>query len=306
MRNSEKVPIVSVRNWVSSVDLAVMGACDLACEFCYGPEHDTRGFISSDTWRRVIDFFQNRGTTSVVFTGGEPTLRKDLPELVTYAKNSGLRVTLSTNGIRLANKWDIDRLDRLLDHVDDLGIPLDTASSSRNPSMRKVTRITLGDQFNAFFSVLSLITNRYPNIETTGRTVVSAANIDQISQIGAIMDGRREVEEIDRWKLYEFVPKGYGAEHAAQFTLPQGTFRRLATELPGRHPYLRMQFHYADAQSGRYLHIYPNGDLRASISDTEHRVLGNFKTDSWKDIEQAIKLHIDTFGMDQNLQHAQH
>ena len=39
---------------------------------------------------------------TVSFTGGEPTLRPDLPELVAYARSRGLRVNLITNGILCA------------------------------------------------------------------------------------------------------------------------------------------------------------------------------------------------------------
>jgi radical SAM protein with 4Fe4S-binding SPASM domain len=49
--------------------------------------------------KEVLDqLFLEARVPSVSFTGGEATIRKDLPELVHYAKNLGMRVNLITNG----------------------------------------------------------------------------------------------------------------------------------------------------------------------------------------------------------------
>jgi radical SAM protein with 4Fe4S-binding SPASM domain len=52
----------------------------------------------------VIDrIYDDAHCPTVSFTGGEPTLREDLPELIRYAKSKGMRVNLITNGLKCSD-----------------------------------------------------------------------------------------------------------------------------------------------------------------------------------------------------------
>ena len=62
-----------------------------------GDDHRRR---SSTVIDKIVDQAQ---VPTVSFTGGEPTLRPDLPELIAYARSRGMRVNLITNGIRCAD-----------------------------------------------------------------------------------------------------------------------------------------------------------------------------------------------------------
>lgn len=75
--------------------------CCLKCRHCYAagqPEAMTKE-LTSQEWKRVIDNCRNAGICQITFTGGEPTMREDLPELVDYAQWFVTR--LNTNGARL-------------------------------------------------------------------------------------------------------------------------------------------------------------------------------------------------------------
>lgn len=75
--------------------------CNLRCVHCYlGAERAEpgRAELGTDDWRRLIDQAAAAGLIDLVVTGGEPLLRPDFAPLYTHAKNSGLRVTLFTNG----------------------------------------------------------------------------------------------------------------------------------------------------------------------------------------------------------------
>jgi radical SAM protein with 4Fe4S-binding SPASM domain len=52
-------------------------------------------------WKKVLDSLLDRAIPHVTFTGGEPTLRDDLVELVQYAEDIGIIAGLVTNGRRL-------------------------------------------------------------------------------------------------------------------------------------------------------------------------------------------------------------
>lgn len=62
-------------------------------------------------WQTVIDKAWDLGIPHIVFTGGEPTLREDLPDLIARAEANGQVTGLLTEGLRLA---DIPYMNRLL------------------------------------------------------------------------------------------------------------------------------------------------------------------------------------------------
>jgi radical SAM protein with 4Fe4S-binding SPASM domain len=84
-------------------DLAVTYRCNNHCPHCYvarSPDHPEMG---TSTWKEVLDRVWDIGVPHVCFTGGEATLREDLPELIAYAQAKGLVTGLLTNGRRLSD-----------------------------------------------------------------------------------------------------------------------------------------------------------------------------------------------------------
>ncbi len=75
--------------------------CNQKCTFCYaaGQSYAKVREMSTDEWKRAIDVLRAAGVPMLTFTGGEPTLREDLAELVDYAKWFVTR--LNTNGVNL-------------------------------------------------------------------------------------------------------------------------------------------------------------------------------------------------------------
>ncbi len=100
------------------MDLAITYRCNNDCHHCYNAR--SRSFPEMDTlhWKRVIDKVWDLSIPHIVFTGGEPTLREDLPELIAYAEKKGLITGLNTNGRRLSQTNYVSTLaDAGLDHV---------------------------------------------------------------------------------------------------------------------------------------------------------------------------------------------
>lgn len=95
-------------------EIALTYRCQNKCVFCYA-ESPNRGTqvheMTTDEVKVIIDrIFDDAHCPTVSFTGGEPTLRDDLPELVSYAKSKGMRVNLITNGLKCANPEFVARL----------------------------------------------------------------------------------------------------------------------------------------------------------------------------------------------------
>ncbi len=83
------------------MDLALTYDCNNNCYFCYtgGPRKEKE--LKTNEWKKVIDKLWDSGIPQIVFTGGEPTLRKDLVELVAHSKE--FVTGLVTNGRRLSS-----------------------------------------------------------------------------------------------------------------------------------------------------------------------------------------------------------
>lgn len=87
--------------------------CNLQCPYCYNPlELELyRDELDTATWIDVLQQAAAMGIVQAHFSGGEPTLRRDLPQLVKAASDAGLYTNLITQGTFL----DDARLDALLE-----------------------------------------------------------------------------------------------------------------------------------------------------------------------------------------------
>ena len=86
--------------------LEVTNRCNLRCRYCFAKGGDSPDDPSAEELKAAIREIARRcGQPLLQFSGGEPTLRDDLPELVRYAKEAGCSYTqVNTNGIRLARE----------------------------------------------------------------------------------------------------------------------------------------------------------------------------------------------------------
>lgn len=74
--------------------------CNLDCEFCFNMQSDSSfGELDSEKVYGILDDVVESGVESVRFTGGEPLLRKDLAQIVEYARKKGLYVIINTNAL---------------------------------------------------------------------------------------------------------------------------------------------------------------------------------------------------------------
>ena len=86
--------------------LEVTSRCDLHCSYCFARGGESAEEPSLEELKCAVrDIVRQCGDPLLQLSGGEPTMRCDLDELVRYAKKAGCSyVQLNTNGIRLAQE----------------------------------------------------------------------------------------------------------------------------------------------------------------------------------------------------------
>ena len=90
--------------------LEVTNRCNMSCHLCYSDANQYCGDVSiSEIRRRLVQLLDLTGSPiPVQISGGEPTVRDDLPEIVSLARGLGYRnIEIITNGINLCRKPDL-------------------------------------------------------------------------------------------------------------------------------------------------------------------------------------------------------
>jgi radical SAM protein with 4Fe4S-binding SPASM domain len=100
------------------MDLALTYRCNNNCAHCYNARSRSFPELETAAWKKILDQLWEIGIPHVVFTGGEPTLREDLAELIAHAEANGQITGINTNGRRLKDRAFLQSLvDAGLDHV---------------------------------------------------------------------------------------------------------------------------------------------------------------------------------------------
>lgn len=92
--------------------------CPWQCRYCQNTHLLPRSLRSQIAWQEVLDLLQRRRglLDAVVFSGGEPTLQRGLPDAISETRTMGFKIGLHTAGCYP------ERLDELLPAVDWVGL----------------------------------------------------------------------------------------------------------------------------------------------------------------------------------------
>src|ERR1700750_1745969 len=93
--------------------------CPLQCPYCSNPVELERGGseLTTEEWKKVLTELARIGVLQIHFSGGEPTARKDLLELVQHASDVGLYSNLITSAVLLTKEKIAALADAGLCHV---------------------------------------------------------------------------------------------------------------------------------------------------------------------------------------------
>ncbi len=173
--------------------------CNLKCVHCYAHAKNISfdNELSTVEGKELIDDLAEFGVPVILFSGGEPLVRKDLPELAAYAVQKGMRAVISTNGTLITPQIAQILKDIGLSYV---GISLD-GMEEINDRFRGVR--------GAFRSALKGIENcKKAGIKVGLRFTVNKSNAGQIPEIFTLL----EEMDIPRVCFYHLVYAGRGSE----------------------------------------------------------------------------------------------
>jgi 12,18-didecarboxysiroheme deacetylase len=173
--------------------------CNLKCVHCYAQAKDIEfeNELSTEEGKALIDDLASFGSPVILFSGGEPTLRKDLPELAAYAREKGMRAVISTNGTLI----DRDMAKKLKEvGLSYVGVSLDGIRQT-NDKFRGVK--------GAFDAALRGLHNcQEEGIKVGLRFTVNKQNVRDIPAIFDLL----EEENIPRICFYHLVYAGRGSK----------------------------------------------------------------------------------------------
>ncbi len=173
--------------------------CNLRCIHCYARAENESyqgNELSTDEGKRLIDNLADFGVPVILFSGGEPVLREDLPELIDYAVKKGLRAVISTNGTLITEEKAKQFARYALSYV---GISLD-GTGKVNDAFRGVS--------GAFELAIKGVRNaKHAGIKVGLRFTINKRNYKEIPRIFDII----EAEGIQRVCFYHLVYAGRGS-----------------------------------------------------------------------------------------------
>lgn len=173
--------------------------CNLKCVHCYAHAKDIPfdNELTTDQGKGLIDDLAAFGSPVMLFSGGEPLVRKDLPQLAAYAVEKGMRAVISTNGTLITPRMARTLKEIGLSYV---GISLD-GMKEINDRFRGVS--------GAFRSALEGIKNSQDaGIKVGLRFTVNKFNVMEIPKIFQLL----EEMDIPRVCFYHLVYAGRGSE----------------------------------------------------------------------------------------------
>ena len=142
------------------MDLALTYRCNNDCAHCYNARSRQYPEISTEQWKLILDRLWEQGIPHVVFTGGEPTLRNDLTDLIAHAESNGQITGLNTNARRLSDPRFVDALvEAGLDHVQITVESHDPQIHDQMVRLRGAWKQTVAGLRNALDTPLYVMTN---------------------------------------------------------------------------------------------------------------------------------------------------
>lgn len=219
--------------------------------------------LTTAEWQMIIDKAWRAGIPHIVFTGGEATLREDLPQLIAHVEKNGQVCGLLTDGLKLADKNYLSALLQTgLDHV------MLVLQPHEPLSWEAIEIIVPQDLFLTVHLTLTKGNVKEANNILHRLSDLGLGNISLSAAEEGLEEEMLELQSLAqslnlnlRWDL----PVPYSASHPV-------AIETVDDEIP--------------AGAGKtWLYIEPDGDVLPAQGEAD-KILGNFLKDEWETIYQ--------------------
>lgn len=262
--------------------------CNQKCVHCYAADQKCaeEKELSTDDWKKIIKILRKQKISQVTFTGGEPTMRKDIPELIKEARWFITR--LNTNGVNLTEEFCQELRKAELDNLQVTFYSCDEDIHNRlvgAPNYQK----TLAGIKNALAAGINMSINtpicRLNKDYKKTLEFLHDLGITYVTCSGLILTGNAREKEsedlrIEGEELYgslkEAVEYAYANDMEISFTSPglvsQERLSQMGLDIPSCGACLSN------------MAVTPSGNVVPCQSWLSDEPLGNILTDKWKNI----------------------
>lgn len=268
--------------------------CNAKCFHCGSRCTEVKGAeLSAEEFKRVLDQVKEDFDISKIqlcITGGEPLIRPDFFEIMSYAHDLGYRWGMTSNGMLITRE--------VAHRLAECGMRTISVSIDGLPATHDRLRGTPGGYVRAMMGIRNLIhEQRFQDVQVT--TVVNHQNINELDELFKVMDGL----DIDSWRVINLEPIGRALDHPELMCTPEN-YRRLfefirekrsagypvcygCSHYLGQNLEREVRDWYWQCTAGVYTaSIMANGDIGACL-DIERRpetIQGNIHRDRFSDV----------------------
>lgn len=115
------------------LNIYITNACNLKCKHCFmlsGKKLENE--LTLEDWMKVLISFKENGGEFVTFSGGEPLMFKNFPQIIRHAHDLGLKSTVLSNGLL----WSDKLIHELTPFIDEIQFSLDGVDEETNSVVR--------------------------------------------------------------------------------------------------------------------------------------------------------------------------
>ena len=217
--------------------------------------------LTTDEWKSILKKAADAGIPHVIFTGGEPTTRPDLIELITYTEKLDLVCGLITDGSRLSDPVYLHSL--LNAGLDHLMLLLDDSESTSWEALKDAAAEDI------FLTIhITIGKKNAPDIrkiidKLAGLAVPSVSLSMDSKEWSGLMSTTQQYIQQKGINLVWDLPVPYSSNHPVALELSEND-------------------EYVSGSGKAWLYVEPDGDVLPDQDDEQ--ILGNFLTDPWDKI----------------------